>query len=88
MFTDWTPKGASGDVFGLTDDEPICVQSGIFVSFAAAKNPSHSPEWIDGKPSACTFSENAIAFAPLSAHRCTSATASAVSHNGTMIIGM
>ena len=67
-----------------TDD----VHNGIFVSFTTAKKSSHAPEWMDGNPNGCRFSEKAMALAPLPAHRSVSSTASWVSHSGTMIIGM
>src|SRR5690348_9763140 len=88
MLTACTPKGASGDVFGLTEDDPMCVHNGIFVSFTTAKKSSHAPEWMDGNPNGCRFSEKAMALAPLPAHRSVSSTAKRVSHNGMMTIGM
>ncbi len=45
-----TAGGASGEVDGIFDDEPMCMLTTMPVSAQAAKNGSHSPEWIDGRP--------------------------------------
>src|SRR5919106_445400 len=45
-----TPVGASGDVAGILDDDPMCMLIVVCVSSHAARNGSHSPEWIDGRP--------------------------------------
>src|SRR5436189_1707564 len=45
-----TATGASGDVAGMRDDEPMCMHTVVFVSAHAWKNGSQNPEWIDGRP--------------------------------------
>ena len=39
-----TPFGASGDVIGMSDPEPICMQMTVSVSWQAAKNGSQNRE--------------------------------------------
>ena len=46
---------------GIWEDEPMCRQTTVSVSSQAAKNGSQAPEWIDGRPSGCGFSENVTA---------------------------
>src|SRR6185503_18191589 len=46
-----TAMGASADVAGICDEDPMCMHTTVSVSSHAAKNGSHSPEWIDGRPS-------------------------------------
>ena len=45
-----TPVGASGEVAGMRDEDPMCMLMVTCASWQAAKNGSHSPEWIDGSP--------------------------------------
>src|ERR671918_2297483 len=45
-----TALGASGEVAGMRDDDPMCMLIVVFVSSQAAMNGSHSPEWIEGSP--------------------------------------
>src|SRR5215831_8331564 len=73
---DDTMNGASGEVAGIRDDEPMCMHTTVPVSWQAAKNGSQWPEWIDGRPSGWGFSENATAKLPRDAERRTSAAAS------------
>src|SRR5829696_4801877 len=61
---DDTMNGASGEVAGMRDEEPMCMQTTVSVSWQAAKNGSHRPEWIEGRPRGCGFSENATADEP------------------------
>src|SRR5262245_4255898 len=82
-------NGASGDVDGIFDDDPMCMQSVVSVSWSSAKNGSQkrSWSWTDGSPSGYGFSVNATAWLPLSAHRRTPAAATPASHNGTIVSG-
>ena len=83
-------NGASGDVVGIFDDDPMCMHTVVSVSWHAAKNGSQwwLASWIDGSPSGYGFSGNVTAKLPLSAQRRTSAAASCGSHSGTMVSGM
>ena len=85
-----TMNGASGDVAGIRDDEPMCMHTTVPVSWQASKNGS---QWrplscTDGRPSGCGFSENATAKQPWAALRRTSAAASFGSHSGIIPSGM
>src|SRR5574341_1436678 len=51
-----TAVGASGDVAGIFDDEPMCMHTTVPVSAQAAKNGSHSPVWMLGSPRWCGIS--------------------------------
>src|SRR5439155_24840817 len=82
-----TATGASGDVAGMRDDDPMCMHTVVFVSAHAWKNGSQNPEWIDGRPRCGGISLNATARTPRSALRRISAAASSASHSGTMISG-
>ena len=58
-----TMNGASGDVAGIRDDEPMCMHTTVPVSSQARKNGS---QWrplscTDGSPRGCGFSENVTA---------------------------
>ena len=79
-----TATGASGDVAGMRDDEPMCMQMTVDVSSHAAMNGSHAPEWIDGSPRCGGISLKHTACAPRAALRRTSAAASSASHSGTI----
>ena len=45
-----TATGASAEVAGIFDDEPMCMQTTVPVSSQAAKNGSQSPLWMLGSP--------------------------------------
>ena len=45
-----TATGASADVAGIFDDEPMCMLTTVPVSAQAAKNGSQNPEWMLGSP--------------------------------------
>src|SRR5260370_15955700 len=81
---DPTPAGASGDVDGIFDDDPMCMQTTVSVSAHAAKNGSQYPSasCTDGRPRNGGISVNATAWPPLAALRCTSAAARFASHSG------
>ena len=83
-----TATGASPEVAGICDDEPMCMHTTVFVSWHAAKNGSHSPEWIDGSPSLGGISLKHTACTPRAALRRTSAAASCASHSGIDVSGI
>src|SRR4029079_13694313 len=87
---DDTMNGESGEVDGIFDDDPMCMQSVVSVSWSAAKNGSQkrSLSCTDGNPSGYGFSLKATAGLPLSAQRRTSAAASSASQSGTIVSGM
>src|SRR3954464_9096954 len=85
---DPTAAGASFDVDGICDDEPMCMLMTVPVSLHAAKNGS---QW-----SVCTLSRLSrggislkhTARTPRAALRRTSSAASCASHNGMSVNGM
>src|SRR5688572_435912 len=77
-----TATGASPEVAGMRDDEPMCMQITVLVSWQAAMNGSQSPEWIDGSPRWGGISLKQTARAPRVALRTTSSAASTGSHRG------
>ena len=83
-----TAGGASAEVEGIFDDEPMCMLTVTPVSAQAAKNGSHSPEWIDGSPRKGGISEKQVAVTPRAALRRISSAASCASHSGMMMSGM
>src|SRR4051812_43619501 len=80
--------GASIDVDGIFEPEPMCMHTIVDVSLHAAKNGSQYPEWIDGRPRYGGISLNATARTPRAALRRTSVAASSASHSGTMQSGI
>src|SRR4051812_25343585 len=46
----WTAGGASGEADGIWEDEPMCMQTTVVVSWQAVKNGSHAPVWMLGRP--------------------------------------
>src|SRR5581483_247236 len=79
-----TVNGASGQVDGSWDDEPMWMHSTLFVSWQAWYTGSQYPSrlQIDGRPSGWGFSGKLTATAPLSAQRRISSAAAAGSHSG------
>src|SRR4051794_19962049 len=67
--TELTMNGASGVVPGIFDDEPMCMQSTVSVSWHAAKSGSQMPECTEPKPSGYGFSLKLIAWLPFAAQR-------------------
>ena len=59
-------NGASGDVVGIFELEPMCMQMTVSVSWHASKTGSQclSLSWIDGRPSGYGFSGNVTAKQP------------------------
>jgi hypothetical protein len=45
-----TMNGASGVVWGMVEEDPMCMHTTVSVDSHAAKNGSHSPEWMEGSP--------------------------------------
>src|SRR4051812_22097507 len=83
-----TAVGASVEVAGICDDEPMCMQTRVPVSSHAAKNGSQYPECSVGSPSMAVISENATAVTPRDALRRISAAARPTSHRGTRQSGI
>ena len=54
-------SGASGDVVGIEEEEPMCIETVVWVSSHACHRGSQSPEYNVGNPSFEGFSLNAIA---------------------------
>ena len=71
-----TSGGASSQVYGSFDEDPMCVQTGMPASAQAANTGSQyrRRSCTDGSPSAAGFSEKVTARAPFAAQRSTSAT--------------
>src|SRR6476469_5323875 len=70
-----TATGASADVAGIFELEPMCMQTTFRVSWHAAKKGSHSPEWMLGRPRCGGISEKHTARTPRAAFRRTPAAA-------------
>src|SRR5579871_51844 len=83
-----TATGASPDVAGIFDDEPMCMHTHVLVSSAAAKNGSQYLEWMLGSPRWGGISLKHTALPPRAALRRTSSAASAASHNGISVSGI
>ena len=81
-------SGASADVDGIDDDEPMCIDTVVPDSSQACHTGSHSPVYIDGRPSLDGFSEKATAKHPWAAQRRTSAAAISASHSGSRASGI
>src|SRR5687768_4992577 len=82
-----TAAGASGDAAGIFDDEPMCMHTVVWVSSQAAKNGSHAPLWMLGKPRCVGISLKHTAWHPRAALRRTSAAARSASHSGMICNG-
>src|SRR3954451_16376057 len=90
VMVELTIGGASGDVAGIFDDDPMCMLMTVSVSSQARKNGSQKPslECTDGRPRGVGFSVKATAWLPLSAQRRISSPAATGSHKGMMVRGM
>ena len=77
-----TATGASAEVAGIFDDDPMCMHTTVPVCAHAAKNGSQSPVWMLGRPSTAGISLKHTARAPRDALRRTSAAASSASQSG------
>src|SRR3974390_20663 len=82
-----TATGASADVAGILDDDPMCMHTTVDVSSQAAKKESQYPLWMLGRPRWGGISLKHTARTPRAALRRTSAAASPASHSGTMHSG-
>src|SRR5690606_3616772 len=80
-------SGASGEGDGMDEDEPMCIDTVVSVSSAAAQSTSQSPVYRDGRPSLDGFSLKAMAWLPLAAQRRSSSAASCGSQSGTRVRG-
>ena len=83
-----TAAGASADVAGIRDDDPMCMQTTVSVSAQAAKNGSHAAPCTLGRPRCGGISLKHTACTPRAALRRTSAAASSASHSGTRHSGI
>src|SRR3984893_13696480 len=83
-----TEGGASAEVAGIREDEPMCMHTAVPVSAHASKKGSQCPEWMLGTPRCTGISLNATAWTPRAALRRTSAAPAATSHSGMRQIGM
>src|SRR3954469_9655429 len=83
-----TATGASPDVAGICDDDPMCMHTTVAVSAHAWKNGSHSPLWMLGSPSFGGISEKHTERTPRFALRRTSAAAASTSQSGINVSGM
>src|SRR3954466_1063407 len=85
-----TAGGASADVDGIFEDDPMCMHTTVSVSSHAAKNGSQKlfASWIDGSPRNGGISLKHTAWQPRAALRRTSSAASSASHSGMMMSGM
>ena len=83
-----TAGGASGEVAGICDDEPMCMQTTVWVSWHAAKKGSHWPVWMLGRPSFGGISLKHTARTPRAALRWISAAAASMSQRGIRQRGM
>ncbi len=54
-------SGASGDVVGIDDEDPMCMDTVVSVSAQVDQRTSQSPVYIDGRPSLAGFSVKAMA---------------------------
>src|SRR5579883_2094047 len=88
MMIDVIMYGASGEVVGILFEEPMCILILLPVSSQARKNGSHAPEYTEGRPKSCGFSQKDTAIALFLAQRRTSSAASAGSHKGTRMSGI
>src|ERR1700674_1881093 len=79
---DPTAGGASAEVEGIFDDEPMCMLTTVPVSAQARKNGSQYPLWMLGSPRWGGISLKHTARTPRAALRRTSAAALWASHNG------
>src|ERR1700722_17277444 len=77
-----TATGASAEVAGIFDDEPMCMQPTVPVSSQAAKKGSQAPLWMLGRPRCGGISLKQTARTPRAALRRTSVAASSGSHRG------
>ena len=82
-------NGASGEVDGIFDDEPMCMHTTVPVSSHAWNSGSQNRplSCTDGRPSGWGFSLKAMPRLPFAAVRRTSAAASSASHRARCVSG-
>src|ERR1700694_279798 len=83
-----TAGGASEEVAGILDEDPMCMQTTVLVSWHAAKSGSQCPVWMLGRPRWGGISLKQTALVPRSALRLTSLAAPSTSHRGMMQRGI
>ena len=81
-------KGGSNDASGAQPDEPVWRQTTVSVSSQAARNGSHSPLKIEGRPSRAGNSGKLTALKPRAALARTSAAATSMSASQGSCSGM
>ena len=69
---------------GIFDDDPMCMHTTVPVSAQAAKNGSHAPLWMLGRPRWGGISLKHTACTPRAALRRTSAAQASTSQSGTI----
>src|ERR1700734_2486575 len=77
-----TATGASAEVAGILDDDPMCMHTTVAVSSHAAKKGSQYLPWMLGRPRWGGISLKHTARTPRAALRRTSAAAFSASHSG------
>ena len=77
-----TAGGASAEVAGIFDDEPMCMHTRCRSRRRRRRTGPSSPEWIDGQPEVRRDLGEAHGAHAAPALRRTSAAASAASHSG------
>src|ERR1700722_5686018 len=77
-----TATGASPDVAGILEDDPMCMHTTVRVASQAAKKGSQAPLWMLGSPRCGGISLKQTARTPRAALRRTSVAASSGSHRG------
>lgn len=82
--------GASGEILGIVDDDPTCIDATMPTSLAVAITRSQNRflSLIVGRPRGAGFSEKANAVTPLAAIRSISPAANLGSHFGISMRGM
>src|SRR3974390_3319436 len=82
-----TATGASPDVAGILDDDPMCMHTVVAVSWQAAKNGSQWPVWMLGSPRWGGISLKHTAWQPRAAVGRTSSAASDAPQRGVGVGG-
>jgi len=83
-----TATGASPEVAGIFDDDPMCMHTVVPVSWQAAKNGSQYPVWMLGRPRCGGISLKHTAWQPRAPLRRTSSAARSASQSGMSGSGM
>ncbi len=83
-----TAGGASAEVEGIREEEPMCIAITVPVSSQARRKGSQASVWMLGRPRCGGISLKQTARTPSAAVRRTSAAASSASQSGTMASGI